>query len=562
MKTKIFALLATLLIVAMLVPMAFAAAVRPADSVDVPATMQVRKEGTDADWSTSGKSVVMSTADMEGEVDFRCELNTVPIKNAITRWYQYGVALIADIAGEDTALAATLTDYFNVFPVTGTFTVTIDLSDAPKIHVPEAYTNGLTPMIGFNAEAGNLFEEIDRELSADGKTLTINLAIKDADADGEAGIMEQALYNGVVAETYLNELTFTVEGVTMDTFTSTQTIRGALDGTTTFQIGKTASPSDSVRFKTQSGLNATLRVKGAGGGVVDTADDYKITFNIDGDTKAVDPMYGKGTIKLDKLPKPTKVGYTFDGWYFDSEKKEKVDKDFTLDKNITLYGHWVSSVVDTENHFAYVIGYPDNTVRPNQNITREEVAMIFYRLLRDDVRAELRTDKNDFTDVADDRWSNVAISTMAKGGFILGYPDGTFAPQKNITRAEFATMATRFASLMDDSGASFTDIEGHWSKFYVLAAATAGWISGYPEGTFLPEKNITRAEAFTIINNVLSRSVNKEGLHADTTLWIDMDGSEWYYYITLEATNSHTFTRQEDGINEKWTAIIENKTWD
>ena len=229
---------------------------------------------------------------------------------------------------------------------------------------------------------------------------------------------------------------------------------------------------------------------------------------------------------------------------------------------MTLYGHWVSNVVDTENHFAYVIGYPDGTVLPEKNITREEVAMIFYRLLRDDVRASLRTDKNDFTDVADNRWSNVAISTMANGGFIVGYTDGTFGPERNITRAEFATMATRFASLMDDSGASFSDIEGHWSKYYVLKAATAGWISGYPEGTFLPEKNITRAEAFTIINRVLARSVNKEGLHADTTLWKDMNGSEWYYYITLEATNSHNFVRQEDGINETWTAIVPNKTWD
>ena len=183
-------------------------------------------------------------------------------------------------------------------------------------------------------------------------------------------------------------------------------------------------------------------------------------------------------------------------------------------------------------------------------------------MLRDEVRDSLRVNKNDFTDVADDRWSNVPISTMANGGFIKGYPDGTFGPGKNITRAEFATMATRFASLMDDSGASFSDIAGHWSESYVLRAATAGWIAGYPDGTFGPEKLITRAEAMTIINRVLMRSVNKEGLHADTMFWIDMDGSEWYYYITLEATNSHNYTRQEDGINENWTAIIPNKTWD
>lgn len=551
MKKRSFALLLTVLMVVSLMPMAFAAQ-QPASEVEVPAGIYVRKEGTDADWSASTKTLNMSKADMAKTVDFRCELNTAPIKNAITEWYNYGKDLIAGLAGDDTDLADTLTAHFTEWPVTGSFTVTIDLSKAGKLHVPTVYTDGATNMKGFNESASDLFTETGRTLSADGKTLTINIAIK-------PGIMEQALYDGVIAGTYLDELTFTVEGVTMDTFTSAQTVTGKMEGSASMQIGTDHTDDKVVEFFTET-VRATLKLPSVG--VTDTSEDYKISFNIDGKTDELDPIYDSGTVKVSDLPTPTKVGYKFDGWYFDSKMTEKVTKNFSLTKDITLYGHWVSGVVDTENHYAYVIGYPDGTVRADQNITREEVAMIFYRLLRDDVRADLRTDKNDFTDVAADRWSNVAISTMVNGGFIIGYPDGTFGPERNITRAEFATMATRFASLMDDSGASFSDIENHWSKSYVLKAATAGWIAGYPDGTFLPEKNITRAEAFTIINRVLSRSVNAEGLHADTTLWSDMTTDDWYYYIVLEATNSHTHTRQEDGINENWTAIVENKTWD
>lgn len=551
MKKRIFALVLSLLMVAVLVPMVLAADEPPHEVVVNGAIEAVKEDST-----TWASSVVMETADMAKTVDFRCVLRVVTIKNTITAWYNRGVSLINDIAGDDDVLRDTLMGHFDTFPVTGEFTVTVDLSGAPKLHVPAKYTDTTDaeyePMIGFNDVAKALFVETGRTLS--GTTLTINIAIK-------ANLSERDLYDGIVAGTYFgDDLVFTVEGVTMDTFTSNQKVKGSMLGTTTFQVGNTPSASDSVTFKTQSGLNATLRTKSSA--TVDTPDDYKITFNIDGNTKEINPIYDRGTIKVSELPAPTKIGYKFDGWYFDSKKGEKVTEDFKLTKNITLYGHWVSDVVDTENHYAYVIGYPDGTVRAEQNITREEVAMIFYRLLRDDVRAELRTDKNDFTDVAADRWSNVAISTMVNGGFIVGYPDGTFGPERNITRAEFATIATRFASLMDDSGATFSDIDGHWSKSYVLKAATAGWISGYPDGTFLPEKNITRAEAFTIINNVLSRSVNKEGLHADTTLWSDMDGSEWYYYIVLEATNSHSYARQEDGIHEDWSAIIENKTWD
>ena len=584
MKKKIFTLLMALLMVAVLIPCALAINPPIEAAVEVPGTIQVRKEGTDASWASSTYEVELSEAEMAKTVDFRCELDTRVIKNAITNgakdgYYDQGLALATSIFtawGRDAATAKAMAeDIMREWPVTGQFVIEIVYPNI--LTVPADYTKGVdeggVDMYGFNDEAKNLFTEVERTLidSGDNKVLTIKIEVKDADGNAKPGIAEQTLYEGVVDGTYLGELVLTVKGVTMQKFSNPVSVTGQMiKGTavnagsyTLMQIGYQTGDDDMVPFYTNK-LIATLSPKqespSTPGGSV--TKNYKVTFNVDGNTSMVNPIYTSGNVKFSQLTYPEKVGYVFDGWYFDSERTNKVTEDFTISKNIVLYGHMTSSIVDNENHFAYIIGYPEEDVRPLRNITREEVAMIFYRLLKDDVRDSLRVFTNDFTDVKDDRWSNVAISTMANGGFIKGYPDGTFGPAKPITRAEFATIATRFAKLLDESGATFSDIAGHWSESYVLRAATAGWIAGYPDGTFLPEQLITRAEAMTIINRVLMRSVNKEGLHADTRLWIDMVGDEWYYYIVLEATNSHNYVRQADGINENWTEIVPNKTWD
>ncbi len=571
MKKRIFTILMAILITVALVPCVLAVDIpssiaRPNDEVLVAGAtkIQVRKS-TDADWDGSDHELELTEAEMAGTVDFRCTLDTDIIKAAITNpvngWYEYGLELGKWAYGNESDAV----DMMRVWNVKGQFTVKITYPNT--LDIPDEYTADSKSMYGFNDNAKELFEETERTVvvGEEDTVLTIKIAIKDVDNDGKDGIAEQSLYEGIKDGTYLNELTFTVEGVNTGVFTEPLTVTGEMVKSGSFtdiQIGKTNENDDKVYFYTNE-LSATLNPKDddvTPGGVVTR--NYKVTFNVDGDTSLLNPIYTSGTVKLSKLPTPEKVGYKFDGWYLDSEMTQKVTEDFKISKNIVLYGHMTSDIVNTEDHFAYVIGYPDETVRPLRNITREEVAMIFYRLLRDDVRDSLRVSTNDFTDVADDRWSNVAISTMANGDFILGYPDGTFGPEKPITRAEFATIATRFASLLDESGATFSDIDTHWSKPYVLRAATAGWIAGYPDGTFLPEQPITRAEAMTIINRVLMRSVNKEGLHADATLWIDMKGDEWYYYIVLEATNSHDYARQADGINENWTEIVPNKTWD
>lgn len=296
-----------------------------------------------------------------------------------------------------------------------------------------------------------------------------------------------------------------------------------------------------------------------GSGGSGSVTEYKLTFNIDGDTTLYNQMYTTGSVKVANLPKPEKDGYTFDGWYLDSARTQKVDANFTVSANTVLYGHFMLDALETEDHFAYVIGYPDHTVRPLNNITREEVAMIFYRLLRDEVRESLETTDNPFPDCDKNSWSSVAISTMAKGGYIAGDTEGNFRPQAPITRAEFATIVTRFATLTAKGDAKFSDIAGHWSEDYVLRATAAGWIAGYEDGTFKPDRYITRAEAMTLINRVLNRAVNAEGLHKDAVLWKDMNGTEWYYFAVEEATNTHAHVRQADGINETWTALTENK---
>lgn len=558
MKKNVFALLLTLIMVLVLVPSVLAAT--PADNVKVPSDMYVRLSGSGDTWTNT--ELVMTEADQAGTVDFKVELETSTIRNTIKAWYEYGVGLIEGFANGNPDRFDSFAVKFNEWPVTGEFVIKITFP--ATFTIPEAYTRNDQNMYGFNDSAKTLFEETSRTVS--GNVMTIKIAVKDADNDGIPGIMEQALYDGVEDEDaleYLDALVFTVEGVSTGSFVGTKTVKGKMDGDTSFKMGLSDERNDDVHFWTGEERVQLVR-RSTGGDIGGTVvDSYKITFNIDGNVTEIDPLYvPKGNIALNDLPDGKLQGYTFDGWYLDSERTVKVTDPLYVDKNMVLYGHRESTTLDTEQHYAYVIGYPDGTVRPDNNITREEVAMIFYRLLRDDVRAELRTSTNDFKDVASERWSNVAISTMAAGGFIQGYPDGTFRPGNSITRAEFATMATRFAQLYDESGATFADVANHWSKSYVRKAATAGWVTGYPDGTFGPENYITRAEVMTIINRVLSRSVNKAGLHADTRLWIDMHENEWFYYIVLEATNSHTHTRQADGINETWTAIIANKTWD
>lgn len=214
------------------------------------------------------------------------------------------------------------------------------------------------------------------------------------------------------------------------------------------------------------------------------------------------------------------------------------------------------------DHFAYIFGYEDDTVRPMNRISREEVAAIFYRLLNDAVRESFKTTEHNFPDVSSQRWSNKSIATLTNGEILAGYPTGEFKPGNAITRAEFAVIVSKFDSLSKAETNMFKDIESHWAKDFINSAALKGWISGYPDGTFHPNDYITRAEAMTLINSVLSRKVSKEGLLEDAKYWTDNKETAWYYEAVMEATNSHDYTKETaDGV-ETWTAMKPDKTWD
>ena len=219
--------------------------------------------------------------------------------------------------------------------------------------------------------------------------------------------------------------------------------------------------------------------------------------------------------------------------------------------------------LNTTDHFAYIVGYGNGEVRPQNNITRAEVATIFFRLLTDDVRDENLTKTNRYSDVTRADWYNTAVSTLSSMGIITGYPDGTFRPNAAITRAEFAAIAARFDNDGDKTAAKFSDIATHWAKDEISIAYNNGWITGYPDGTFGPQRDITRAETMTLVNRVLNRQPETEDdLLPNMTVWTDnANPKAWYYLAVQEATNSHYYEFKTNSQYEKWTELRETRDW-
>ena len=302
----------------------------------------------------------------------------------------------------------------------------------------------------------------------------------------------------------------------------------------------------------------------SGGGGSHGTKYYILHYESNGGTKYEDEKYKKNTVViLDKIPK--RVGYIFTGWYADQELTDKITKiKMTSDK--TVYAGWkatdVPETLNSDNHFAYIVGYEDGTVRPNANISRAEVAAIFFRLLKDDVRDDNLTANSVFTDVALGKWYNKSISTMAKIGIVKGRTANTFVPNAPITRAEFAAICSRFDRSNVEIKSDFNDISGHWAENEIRRAASLGWIQGYTDGSFKPDQNITRAEAASMINRMLHRLPETvEDLLDGMIQWPDNQPSDWYYINMQEATNSHDF-KQKGEINEHWTKLTENPNWD
>ena len=235
--------------------------------------------------------------------------------------------------------------------------------------------------------------------------------------------------------------------------------------------------------------------------------------------------------------------------------------------------------LNTKDHYGYIIGYPvdyytgqpttDQTkkpVRPEGKITRAEVATIYFRMLTDESRTKFWSQSNSYSDVKAGDWFNNAVSTLSKAGIIAGYEDGSFRPNGYITRAEFATIAARFFDVTYNGKDLFPDISGHWAKDYINQAANKGFVNGYEDGTFKPDRNITRAEAVTLVNRTLDRHPDKNHFTKDMLVWPDnMDQTKWYYADMQEATNSHTYQMKENSDKtkyENWTKTLPIRNWE
>ena len=325
--------------------------------------------------------------------------------------------------------------------------------------------------------------------------------------------------------------------------------------------------------------------------------DYTVTFNANGGTGSMPNQTGFFGA-ADNLNENTfeRQGYRFTGWatsatgvavYADKQSVDSIH--VGPDGVVELFAVWTPigsggptpQIIEDEptplpfieDHVAYIIGYPEGDVRPGNNVTRAEVATVFFRLLKNEIRMENWTQTNTFTDVSASNWHNNAVSVMSKMGIVNGYSDGTFKPNGAITRAELAAIAARFARIMGMEGendSSFTDISGHWAEDDIIFAALIGWVNGYSDGTYRPNQPITRAEFMTLVNRMLERvPQTAEDLLTDGMVtWSDnADTTAWFYLAVQEATNSHLSEAKEELVPglafqyEYWVEMDDNPDW-
>lgn len=350
--------------------------------------------------------------------------------------------------------------------------------------------------------------------------------------------------------------------------------------------------------------------------------EYHVYYDANGGTgEQTDPLspYKPGeTVTVMDKETISKSGYLFTGWNSSDDgsgTKYRPGSKFTMpDADITLYAQWTKKssggggssggsggsttpttpteptapprdsatppadsattpsggasesvpttpTLNKQDHFAYIIGYPENVVRPEGYITREEVAAVFYRLLDPAYRDSIKTTSHGFGDVEAARWSAKHIGTLSNGGILSGYPDGTFRPGSNITRAEIAAIATKFEKLSQVKTSIFSDTASHWASDYINSAAENGWFEGYPDGTFKPDQFITRAEFVTLVNKVLDRRVHAEDVLPQARQFPDLIKGAWHYEAMQEAINSHYYNRKSDTFEEWLEIYYPNLEW-
>ena len=299
-------------------------------------------------------------------------------------------------------------------------------------------------------------------------------------------------------------------------------------------------------------------------------DFHTLTFDTMGGSK-IAPETVRHGLTVAKPKDPVNGGYIFDGWYTDKTFRHRYDFSTPLTEDITIYAKWFLIVLpgvtvkkaapklNTADHFAYVQGYPDGTVKPAGNITRAETAAILFRLMDDASRKTYYSTKSGFRDVASGSWYNTYVATLNNAGVITDSSNGYFRPNEAITRAELAAMLANFT---ETAGAAnyFNDVSArYWAANAIAICAKLGWITGYPDGSFRPDRNVTRAELMAMINRATGRAPKSaDAFLPGMKTWIDNTSDKWYYLDVQEATNSHSYTVKG---SETWTALTSDPNW-
>ena len=299
-------------------------------------------------------------------------------------------------------------------------------------------------------------------------------------------------------------------------------------------------------------------------------DFHTLTFDTMGGSK-IAPETVRHGLTVAKPKDPVNGGYIFDGWYTDKTYRTPYNFATPLTQDTTIYAKWFLIVLpgvtvkkntpklNTADHFAYVQGYPDGTVKPAGNITRAETAAILFRLMDDASRKTYYSTKSGFRDVASGSWYNTYVATLNNAGVITDSSNGYFRPNEAITRAELAAMLAKFS---ETTGAAnyFNDVSAkYWAANAIAICAKLGWINGYPDGTFRPDKNVTRAELMAMINRATGRAPKSaDAFLPGMKTWIDNTSDKWYYLDVQEATNSHSYTVKG---SETWTALTSDPNW-
>lgn len=299
-------------------------------------------------------------------------------------------------------------------------------------------------------------------------------------------------------------------------------------------------------------------------------DFHTLTFDTMGGSK-IAPETVRHGLTVAKPKDPVNGGYIFDGWYTDKTFRHRYDFSTPLTEDITIYAKWFLIVLpgvtvkkntpklNTADHFAYVQGYPDGTVKPAGNITRAETAAILFRLMDEGSRKTYYSTTSGFRDVASGSWYNTYVATLNNAGVITDSSNGYFRPNEAITRAELAAMLAKFS---ETTGAAnyFNDVSAkYWAANAIAICAKLGWITGYPDGTFRPDKNVTRAELMAMINRATGRAPKSaDAFLPGMKTWIDNTADKWYYLDVQEATNSHSYAVKG---SETWTALTSDPNW-